>query len=67
MSKEPYKYVPHNFVTHKKIPKPFCQICGLVNVRNPITEWAIKKGCNNADHPQYKQVLKKLTKQFTLR
>lgn len=33
--------------------KTYCLNCGLVRLNNRFTEWAIKHGCNNNDHPAY--------------
>jgi hypothetical protein len=41
------------------LPWPVCVYCGLVYLRNPFTAWAIKKGCNNADHPEFPRELAK--------
>lgn len=57
-----YKFETHTFkALGKKLPWQYCNKCGLVAVRNKITEWCITKGCNNEDHPQYKETLKRLT------
>jgi hypothetical protein len=36
--------------------KTHCQGCGLVRLNNSFTEWAIRMGCNNRDHPNYETV-----------
>jgi hypothetical protein len=41
--------------------KPICQRCGLMRLRNPITQWCVKHGCYHEDHPLYKRKLKELT------
>lgn len=51
---EAYKMEPHHPVKWKGIPWVVCQKCGLVYLRNPLTEWSIKHGCNSSDHPQFK-------------
>lgn len=49
----PYKLEPHSFRASKKLPWQRCQNCGLLTLRNDLTAWCIKVGCNAADHPEY--------------
>ena len=52
MTKEKYEFEPHG----PWIPgayKTRCQKCGLVRLNNAFTEWAVRMGCNNRDHPNY--------------
>ena len=52
--KETYKLVSHGpWVTLGKTGKSYCKKCGLVNLRNPLTEWCIAKGCDYDLHTQY--------------
>lgn len=60
MPKEPYKMVGHVWEPMKGIGKQRCKYCGLVALRNPLTQWCIDKGCNHEDHPQYEKMVKKL-------
>ncbi len=50
---QPYKLVPHSF-KRRFLSWAICSGCGLLYFRNPLTTWAIKKGCNYDDHPQFK-------------
>ena len=59
---EPYKFEAHNPVRKKGIQHLVCCRCGLVYLKNPLTKWCIKTGCNNEYHPQYKKKLKELSK-----
>ena len=60
MTKEPYEFEPHNLNGQFRIGgKAFCPKCGLVALNNDFTRWAIDKGCNANDHPQYEQQRKK--------
>ena len=59
--KEPYKFVSHSF-TKTIVGKKYCSRCGLMALNNPFTEWAIDKGCNNSDHPNYQQQRRKAHK-----
>lgn len=52
-AKQPYKLVPHAFGVRKKIPWMICKGCGLLNLRNDLTEWCVKVGCNASDHPEW--------------
>lgn len=52
---EPYTYEPHKPITTKAAPwLTRCAFCGLVYLKNDITRWCIKVGCNNRDHPHYR-------------
>jgi hypothetical protein len=42
--------------------KTYCQGCGLVRLNNDFTNWAIKHGCNNRDHPGYEAARSSLAK-----
>jgi hypothetical protein len=49
---EPFVMEPHNFsgkICHWSV----CVKCGLIRLRNDFTQWAIRKGCNNEDHPDH--------------
>ncbi len=48
-----YKMEPHHFAVVKRIPWLRCKSCGLVTLRNALTEWATRMGCNASDHPEY--------------
>lgn len=52
-AKPAYKLEPHAFTTSKKILYQRCKRCGLLTLRNALTEWAIRMGCNANDHPEY--------------
>ena len=60
--------VTYSFEAHKprklckSIPWLYCSHCGLLYLKNSITKWSIKMGCNHSYHNQYKYMLKKLTK-----
>jgi hypothetical protein len=54
IQKEPYKYEAHSWEYLKVIGRNICSNCGLVRLKNEFTEWCVKMGCNNSDHPGYK-------------
>ena len=58
LKKEPYKLVPHSFQQNTRIGKSMCKSCGLVQLRNPFTDWSIRMGCMSSDHPNYQQMRK---------
>jgi len=45
--------------THKwrklaSFPWLICATCGLVRLKNALTDWCVRHGCDHAEHPQYK-------------
>ncbi|MCI0558693.1 MAG: hypothetical protein MN733_09370 [Nitrososphaera sp.] len=58
--KEAYKFEPHN-MKGKISSWTYCNRCGLIALRNFFSDWAIRMGCNNEDHPLF--AIKR--KQFT--
>jgi hypothetical protein len=60
--------ITYSFEAHKprklskSLPWLYCAYCGLLYLRNPITKWCIKMGCNHSYHTQFNYMLKKLTK-----
>lgn len=59
--REPFKLEPHSWGQLKALPWAVCVKCGLVKLRSPFTQWSIKHGCNNEDHPSYEAVRRKFT------
>lgn len=57
--KQPYKLQPHEFTPSKKLAWLRCKRCGLLTLRNALTDWCIRMGCNAADHPDYAPKCKK--------
>lgn len=53
--KETYKFEPHSAKMIKRIPWPICQHCGLMFLKNKISRWCIKTGCNHSLHRDYKK------------
>ncbi len=57
--KETYKFEAHKpMKLTKRIPYLVCQHCGLVFIRNKVTSWCIKTGCNHSLHKDYKNNFK---------
>lgn len=51
-----YQADPHHFVPMGKksrVPYLYCVSCGLINMKNEFSEWAVRMGCNHKDHPSY--------------
>jgi hypothetical protein len=51
------QFEPHNF-NRKLNHWQYCSKCGLVALKNKLTEWCISKGCDYKDHPSYPSKLK---------
>jgi hypothetical protein len=48
----------HNFNAGRTIAgKPYCVNCGLVLLRNLLTDWCARRGCGYADDPGYSNAL----------
>ena len=56
-----YSYEKHSPIQLKGVPWLYCKYCGLVYLKNRLTGWCIRMGCNNSYHPQYNQMVKKFT------
>ena len=56
-----YKYESHTPTRIKGIPWTLCKHCGLVYLKNSLTQWCIAKGCLSCYHSDYNSVLRKLT------
>lgn len=59
---EPYKMEPHKIIYPKYSHWPMCQYCGLIFLKNDITRWSIKMGCDHKNHPQFEKKLEQYTK-----
>lgn len=67
-TKEEYTFVPHNFKPlgkKTKVAQVCCINCGLLSLKNDLTNWATEKGCNHKNHPSYKNKLG-LTNPFSI-
>lgn len=56
-----YTYEAHSFQKRKGMPQLVCVHCGLVNLNNDFTRWAIRMGCNNNEHPDLQKMRHKFT------
>jgi hypothetical protein len=43
------------------VGKAYCSYCGLLKLNNKFTQWAIKIGCDNRNHPDYEKKRKEYT------
>ena len=53
--KETYTFESHKPIMIKRIPWPVCQYCGLVFLKNKMSRWCVKTGCNHSLHRDYKK------------
>ncbi len=51
--RQPFKLEAHSFAPMKRIAWLRCKLCGLLTLRNDLTAWCTKMGCNAKDHPEY--------------
>ena len=56
-----YKFEPHNKVKHTCFPWVWCPKCGLMFLRNRLTSWCSKMGCDYSYHAQYQHEIRKGT------
>lgn len=57
-----YSHEKHSPVPLKGTPWMYCKYCGLVYLKNRITRWCIRMGCNSDYHPQFKTMLNRFSK-----
>lgn len=62
--KDAYKMQDHAFFQHKRIGKSVCRKCGLIALNNEFSNWAMKNGCNNEEHPSYESKRKSVNNWF---
>ncbi len=55
-----FKQEPHSFQPVKRLPYQVCTGCGLVRLRNPLTDWCVRYGCNHAEHPGFRAAVRAL-------
>lgn len=51
--KRAYVFEAHHFARMKCVAYLRCKHCGLLTLRNVLTEWCTRMGCNANDHPEY--------------
>lgn len=56
-----YTFEPHHFVHVRFMSYPLCTKCGLVFLKNALTAWSVKKGCDARLHPDFKAQVRKHT------
>lgn len=56
-----YSLEPHKPRKIKGLPWPVRAYCGLVCLKNPLTKWCIKMGCNHSYHKDYDTHLRTLS------
>lgn len=51
-----YRHEPHQIADKPVGGFTVCKRCGLVYLRNDLTEWHIAMGCQAAEHPDAQRV-----------
>lgn len=46
----------------KTMPWNLCNGCGLVRLRNALTDWCARHGCDYDEHPGYRAAVHRLTR-----
>lgn len=53
------QHEPHVFVSiTKRLTIPMCRKCGLVRLRNALSDWCVKHGCNYDEHPGFAEAMR---------
>lgn len=52
-----WQLVPHRWVVNKHLPRQLCASCGLVRLRNRLTDWCVSHGCDHDEHPGYRTAI----------
>ncbi len=63
-----YSFEPHSFGpvhpymgnVHRFTARMICARCGLLRLRNALTDWCVSKGCNFRDHPGFTDATRRL-------
>lgn len=50
-----YVFEAHRPSKRRALPWPVCDACGLVFLKNDVTAWCIRMGCNATDHPAWRR------------
>lgn len=63
----PFRYEPHAFKADRAVARltgrAVCVKCGLLRLKNLLTEWCVAKGCNFDEAPGYREALRALPRQ----
>jgi len=57
MTSPAYKLEQHSFTGWRICSWLCCTRCGLLRLRNALTDEAVRLGCNSADHPRWRQTV----------
>lgn len=55
-----YKAEPHSYYSFgkkTKVASLYCGHCGFIFLKNELSEWVARMGCNHKEHPSYKSKL----------
>ena len=50
----------NDHVVARIVGRPICVNCGLIRLRNLLTDWCVSKGCDFRDHPGLAQACRVL-------
>ena len=53
--------IPHQWRKIRSLPWPVCARCGLVWLKNELTAWCVRHGCDHADRPDYRAAVDRLS------
>jgi hypothetical protein len=56
-----YKIESHTFRAARFWSKGICVDCGLMFMNNPLTAWAVRKGCLFEYHDEFREKVRQLT------
>jgi len=59
---QPYKMITHAFGKRRFYNWSVCDHCSLIRYRNELTDWAVSKGCDAANHPDAKRAKRMFAK-----
>lgn len=66
-----WQYEPHCFKADRPVAKlvgrAVCVKCGLLRLKNLLTEWCVAKGCYFDESPGYRDALRTLPRQHEAR
>lgn len=48
---------PHKWAKMDGVGRERCVKCGLMALRNPLSQFCIKQGCDHEEHPRYKRMV----------
>jgi hypothetical protein len=59
---EPYEKIGHQWGKERGFTVQVCLSCGLIGMQNPLTDEAIRLGCDHKYHPSWRSLVRKHTR-----